>query len=329
MLDRGSLPTTGVASRPPRCRRSLACLARPKPKSYFEEDLDPSEGVRELWGQSKERDLVRDRQEGELLWNVPWEQQLDAEAKAVEAKAARRDAVPEPQRGFLSLSRSLALDDPSVELESPRLQSAAAAKTALEEGLAPLSAAMRPAGGPAYAPTRGERKTWSRTAKFTRSSTSKDVRDAKLGEQEQETERAKDLARYAQLKQELLWFTGATGASVTLALVALYDGETAASYALGAGGGVLYLRLLSRSVDSKSGDGVPSLTDAVEGMVGGQRLLIPALLVAGWNRWNALAAPLTGVELHILPMLAGFFTYKLSSLFQIVRDIFPAREAET
>jgi hypothetical protein len=48
----------------------------------------------------------------------------------------------------------------------------------------------------------------------------------------------------------------------------------------------------------------------VEGTIGGQRLLVPAILVAGWNRWNALAAPVTGVELQIAPILAGFFTYK-------------------
>lgn len=327
-------------------RRAVSAAAEPRrPARYFDEDLDPSSGVRELWGQGKARDLIREARrcsletapsdswlqpaEGELLWTVDWQTQLDGEVKALQAEAERgkRGATaappPPPQQGFLSLSRSLALDDPRVELESPRLRSAAGAASALAEGLAPLSAALRPAGGPAYAPTRGERRGWTRTAKFTRSSTLSEVREARRGEAEQEAARAADLRRYQRLKAELLAFTAASGGLVCAALLALYDRETAGSYALGAAGGLLYLRLLQRSVDGASGQGAPSLAGAVEGVAGGQRLLIPALLVAGWNRWNALGAPTAGFELHVLPILAGFFTYKASTVWQLAREVFP------
>lgn len=58
----------------------------------------------------------------------------------------------------------------------------------------------------------------------------------------------------------------------------------------------------------------------IEGTVGGQRLLIPAILAMGWNRWNALIAPEIGFELEILPILAGFFTYKIATVVQVFRE---------
>jgi len=129
------------------------------------------------------------------------------------------------------------------------------------------------------------------------------------GEEERLSAREADLERYETLKVELTSFTLAIAGVTTVSVAAAYSPEAAGSYAVGAAGGLLYLRLLSRSVDSTSG-GAQGLGDVIEGTIGGQRLLVPGILVVGWNRWNALAAPVTGVELQILPMLAGFFTYK-------------------
>ena len=67
------------------------------------------------------------------------------------------------------------------------------------------------------------------------------------------------------------------------------------------------------------------LAQVLESTVGGQRLLIPAILAAVWNRWNALYAPTTGFDLEILPILAGFFTYKAATVVQLFRDLLPAR----
>jgi ATP synthase protein I len=57
--------------------------------------------------------------------------------------------------------------------------------------------------------------------------------------------------------------------------------EVAASYLLGALGGITYLRLLHRSVDSV---GDSSLGAAASAAMGQPRLLIPAILVAVYNR---------------------------------------------
>jgi hypothetical protein len=53
----------------------------------------------------------------------------------------------------------------------------------------------------------------------------------------------------------------------------------AASYGVGALGGLLYLRLLNRSVDGVGG--------GLGGAVGQPRLLIPVILALGYNRWAA------------------------------------------
>ena len=208
----------------------------------------------------------------------------------------------------------MALDDLSVELDSPVLKKAGdppAVTMTLAEGLAPLEAAFVPAkGAPRYAPTRGERRRWSGNSKFVTSSTAKEVEAAMEGEEERLAARQADLARYEALKAELVTFTLGIAGVTTVSVAAIYSPEAAGSYAIGAAGGLVYLRLLSRSVDNTSSS-AQGLGDVVEGTIGGQRLLVPAILVAGWNRWNALAAPVTGVELQIAPILAGFFTYKV------------------
>ena len=57
--------------------------------------------------------------------------------------------------------------------------------------------------------------------------------------------------------------------------------DTAASYGVGALGGLMYLRLLNRSVDSLAASSL--------GAAGGQaRFAIPVLLVLLYNRWPQL-----------------------------------------
>lgn len=270
--------------------------------------------------------MASQREDGELIWNVAWEAAMD------QNDATPAEAQPPPLRaepaGFLSLARSAALDDPRVGLDSPRLRSAAAANNALAEALAPLGAALEGNGGaPRYAPTRGERRRWSSEAKFSTGSTSSEAAASKEGEVATEAARAADLARYTALKTELATISTGSATVLTLLLCWLYGFETGTSYALGAAGGLLYLRLLTRSVDATSPSGDVSASDVVEGSLGGQRLLIPALLVAGWNRWNALAAPLVHFDLAFAPMLAGFFSYKIGSFVQLIRDLRPSNSS--
>lgn len=68
--------------------------------------------------------------------------------------------------------------------------------------------------------------------------------------------------------------------------------DVAASYGVGALGGLVYLRLLARSVDAVGGGGIG-------GALGQPRLLIPIILALGYNRHaglgcNSLPACLPG-----------------------------------
>ena len=273
-----------------------------------------------------------------LSRNVDWQTSLDKDLRDIERKAAgpQQGRAAQPQGGgFLSLSRSLALDDPGTALDSPTLRSlsdgAAAgpsreAPMTLAEGLAPLQKAFKKS-STSYVPTRGERKQWQSSGKFTTSSSDQALAAASEGDAAREAARLDDLQKYAQLKQELTLLTAGLAVGVTALLGAAYDKETAISYACGAAGSLLYLRLLTRSVDTTNPAGASGIGDVVEGTLGGQRLLVPAILVAAWNRWNALAAPVTGVELHVLPILVGFFTYKGATVIQLFRDLLPARQA--
>ena len=227
----------------------------------------------------------------------------------------------------------MALDDPGTAMDSPTLRSLSDgaagpsrdAPMTLAEGLAPLQKAFKKT-STSYVPTRGERKQWQSSGKFTQSPSDQAL--AAEGDASREAVRLADLQKYAQLKQELTLLTAGLAVGVTALLGVAYDKETAISYAFGAAGSLVYLRLLSRSVDTTNPAGTSGIGEVVEGTLGGQRLLVPAILVAAWNRYNALAAPVTGVELQILPILVGFFTYKGATVVQLFRDLLPARQAD-
>ena len=103
---------------------------------------------------------------------------------------------------------------------------------------------------------------------------------------------------YARLQRRLLLATLMVSVVVSLLTLLFFGGATASSLLLGASCGLLYLRLLARSVarvgpDSRS--------------VGRFQVLVPALLVV-------VSARIPAIE--ILPALAGFVLYKPALLLQ-------------
>jgi ATP synthase protein I len=107
---------------------------------------------------------------------------------------------------------------------------------------------------------------------------------------------------YARLQRRLLIATAcAIAAAVPLAGV-LYDGTTALSLLLGGACGLLYLRLLARSVSRLGGD---------RRSVGKFQLLVPVVLVLAAARIPAL---------QIVPALLGFLLYKPALIVQALLD---------
>jgi len=105
---------------------------------------------------------------------------------------------------------------------------------------------------------------------------------------------------YGRLQRRLLLATLAVSVLVSLGTWMIVGGATARSVLLGGCCGLLYLRLLARSVgrlgpDSRS--------------LGRFQILVPALLVIGAARFPAI---------HLLPALLGFLLYKPALLLQAV-----------
>ncbi len=97
-----------------------------------------------------------------------------------------------------------------------------------------------------------------------------------------------------------------------------YSANIAASYMTGALGGLIYLRLLSKSVDAVGGQSIES---GLNSSLSQPRLLIPLLLALVYNRFNTLYADQVGITLELLPMLVGFFTYKIAVLARESKDV--------
>ncbi|KAF3685590.1 putative keratin, type I cytoskeletal 9-like [Capsicum annuum] len=57
------------------------------------------------------------------------------------------------------------------------------------------------------------------------------------------------------------------------------------------------------------------------GAVGQPRLLVPVALVMIFNRWNGILVPEYGfMHLELIPMLVGFFTYKIATFVQAIEE---------
>ena len=118
---------------------------------------------------------------------------------------------------------------------------------------------------------------------------------------------AAEAVAYEAMKRDLMAWTVGAGVAGTALAAAFYSRDVALSYALGALGGAIYLRLLNKSVDGLGGGGGLGSASA-----GPPRLLVPIILAAGSNRYNTLVSASSGITLALLPMLVGFFTYKVA-----------------
>jgi len=107
---------------------------------------------------------------------------------------------------------------------------------------------------------------------------------------------------YARLQQRLILATLIVSALAVMVTALVFDPFIAGSVLVGALAGVLYLRLLARSV-SKLGNGSKK--------VGKLQLLVPVVLVLAAARLP---------QLELLPAILGFLLYKPALILQAVLD---------
>jgi ATP synthase protein I len=108
--------------------------------------------------------------------------------------------------------------------------------------------------------------------------------------------------QYERLQRRLLVATAIAIAIAVPISGLLYDSSTALSMLLGGMGGLLYLRLLARSVSRLGGD---------RRSVGKLQLLVPVVIVLASSRIS---------ELELLPALLGFLLYKPALIIQAILD---------
>lgn len=245
----------------------------------------------------------KSRYESDFVWNQNWKEALeyqDEVQRQLSAKENRQEG--EDSRGFLSLSQKVDLNDMSVDLSSQLRPK----KTKLDKGKEGNKTKSQKSnsqqGYPTIPPSRIESKSWGRGARY---SINPAAPPPSAGEAEEAAVRLEmERKRYEELKRELQQWAVALTALCLAATYVFYGREVAASYGVGALGGLFYLRLLSRSVDAVGAGGLG-------GALGQPRLLIPVILTLGYNRFNH--SPIhesLELTLQLLPMLAGFFTYK-------------------
>ncbi|KAK9818075.1 hypothetical protein WJX72_006729 [[Myrmecia] bisecta] len=292
--------------RVPKSQKQLQQEKQPRrlPDSGFFAEADPSAEVYSPMG-GKNLDFTKrssSRYDSDFIWNTNWQDKLNYEESLERARAAEEAQAPVQDSGFLSFSRVSELNSIKADLSEQlrrRQQDAQEASTS-----APASQAARPRATYSVPPTKGEQRRWDRTSKFGRKVVAP-TPPSPVEEQRLAAVRAAESEQFARLRAETQNWTLATAAAGCAAADFFYTSDIAISYAFGALGGVVYLRMLNRSLEG-SGSFNPSAA------MSQPRLLIPVILALGLNRWNTLAAGETGVTLQLLPILLGFFTYKVA-----------------
>ncbi|CAI9754919.1 unnamed protein product [Fraxinus pennsylvanica] len=235
----------------------------------------------------------------------------------------RLSSAKEEPSGFLSLNRVMSLDsleiDLSKELTAP---SRSAVEPQVEEiqSNSIASRKWRPA------PTRRELEKWDRATKAATGGSEVMFRESKRPRGDPEVLAAQSREQYYKLKNKLQFLTLGIGGIGVISAYCSYSPEIAASYGAGFLGSLAYMRMLGNTVDSMA-DGAKGL---IKGAIGQPRLLVPVVLVMLYNRWNGILVPDYGfMHLELIPMLVGFFTYKIATFFQAIEEAITVASGKT
>ncbi|KAL8461111.1 hypothetical protein ACS0TY_032547 [Phlomoides rotata] len=263
--------------------------------------------LRKYWGGDKDP-LASD----DYLWNKDF---MDRMKKYIQDPAD--DVFSEPTKeepsGFLSLNRVMSLDNLEVDLSKELTAPSGSVAEPQVEEQAPMVTGRkwRPA------PTRREQDKWDRATKAATGGSDVMFREARRPKGDPEVLAAQSREQYFKLKNKLQVLTVGLGGVGLLSAYFSYSPEIAASYGVGLLGSLAYMRMLGNSIDAMA-DGAKGL---IKGAIGQPRLLVPVVLVMVYNRWNGILVPDYGfIHLDLIPMLVGFFTYKIATFTQAIEE---------
>ncbi|GAB4813108.1 hypothetical protein N2152v2_000154 [Parachlorella kessleri] len=284
------------------------------PERGFFADVDPKAEVYPVKS-GLDNDVTKrgGRYQSDFIWNTNWKDKLDYEEslrkqQQEESSGQQQEQADSP--GKLRLASKVDLNSMDVDLTAqllPRKKPTEKAAAGAADSGSRRAANVTGRGGSrarsalSNPPTRLEQKAWERGSKFSRKVVAASPTNAADKEQQAAVVEAEE-RRYEELKAELqAWAAGLTAACLGITFV-FYGRDVAASYGVGALGGLMYLHLLNQTMDS--------FGKGLGGALGQPRLLIPVILALAYNRYNTMVADETGLTLQLLPMLLGFFTYK-------------------
>ncbi|XP_024515981.1 uncharacterized protein LOC9649226 [Selaginella moellendorffii] len=260
-----------------------------------------------MWGKPRLHPLET---KDEFIWNIEWRPFFDREQAAEEIVAEEAES----SSGFISFNRVAEINRVDVDLTKELVHTT---PTPPPSPAAAGAAATANGHRWRFAPTRNERRQWDRARKA--SETLRSERDSVATATASSRQREKE--RYKRLKSGLQVLTVGIGGAGTVCAYVAYSPTVALSYGIGLAGSLAYVRMLGNSVDAF---GSQDVKGAARAAVGQPRLLVPVILTMIFNRWNELLAPELGVaELQLIPMLVGFFTYKIATMAQVVQDALP------
>ncbi|CAO1945493.1 unnamed protein product [Urochloa humidicola] len=285
---------------------------------------------RKYWWGKEDRDPVGNTDD--FIWNkdfLPHMERVINGGAGAEPTITRLTPVDEEESGFLSINRAMSLDSVEVDL-SRELQAPTRPilQTQVEAARRGRAIGAEDENGATAArwrlvPTRREQAKWDRAAKAATGGSDVILRESKSRVKQGDPKElaARSREDYLKLKQRLQLLTlGIGGVGVVCAYVS-YTPEIAASFGAGLIGSLAYLRMLGTSVDSLAG----GTGETVKSAAAQPRLLIPVVLVMMYNRWNGILVPDYGfMHLELIPMLVGFFTYKIATFAQTIQDSIPA-----
>ncbi|KAK8673669.1 hypothetical protein V6N13_111987 [Hibiscus sabdariffa] len=252
--------------------------------------------LRKYWGGEKEDPLTSD----DFIWNKDFVDRMKKLIQDPDTAAAEDSSLqssPEESSGFLSLNRVMSLDSMEVDLSK---ELTAPSKPVLQQAV--------------ESTTRGSGSV-SRRWKLVASDVM--FRELRRPQGDPEVLAAQSREQYFKLKNKLQVLTLVIGGVGLVSAYVSYSPEVAASFGAGLLGSLAYMRMLGTSVDSLA-EGAKGV---MKGAVAQPRLLVPVVLVMIYNRWNGILVPEYGyMQLELIPMLVGFFTYKIATFFQAIDD---------
>ncbi|XP_075079393.1 protein CONSERVED ONLY IN THE GREEN LINEAGE 160, chloroplastic-like isoform X2 [Nicotiana tabacum] len=236
--------------------------------------------LRKYWGEDVDP-LTSD----DYIWNKEFMGRMKKYIQDPQQNSPSSPSAPvkEETSGFLSLNRVMSLDSLEIDLTKELTAPSEPVQEPEVENTQPrLSASQRwrPA------PTRREQEQWDKAAKAATGGSDVMFRELRKPKGDPKILAAQSREQYLKLKNKLQLLTLGIGGVGVISAYISYSPEIAA-----------------------------------RGAVGQPRLLVPVALVMIFNRWNGILVPEYGfMHLELIPMLVGFFTYKIATFVQAIEE---------